>query len=111
MCNIADMPPKRKFKLPCPLPAWNAYRHARINHWPGVPRNYALSAACETPQRKAARTHRHRNRRRLRAAGLVRPFDGKVIHHLNSNPFDNRPSNLLVMTASAHRRHHNVHGY
>jgi len=33
--------------------------------------------------------------------------DGKVVHHKNGIPWDNRPQNLEAMTAEEHGRHHN----
>jgi len=34
---------------------------------------------------------------------------GKVVHHKNNIPWDNRPRNLQLMTNSEHARHHALH--
>ena len=33
-------------------------------------------------------------------------FNGKVVHHLNSNPEDNSPDNLILLSIADHRRIH-----
>jgi len=46
----------------------------------------------------------HRKIMRLK---LGRPLkDDEVVHHVDCNPFNNKPSNLIVMTRSEHTRLH-----
>lgn len=52
---------------------------------------------------KAERASRNSARRSALKSGRVRKYSGKDIDHKNSNPMDNRPSNLRVMSASANR--------
>ncbi len=91
---------------PCPRALWKEYRRAVING--ERERDYAISAACyeNTPKRKAARNARHANREKFAKKGLVAVGDGLEIHHLDGNPANNRSQNLMVLTASAHKKHH-----
>ena len=92
-------------RLPvCNKLVYQMYRAARVRN--RTPRNYRLSYACETPKQRRGRVLRRRNRARAIRQGLVRKGDGRHIHHLNEDVFDNRRSNLKVLTASAHRRLH-----
>lgn len=52
---------------------------------------------------KAERASRNSARRAALKKGRVHKCDGKDIDHKNSNPTDNRASNLRVMSASANR--------
>lgn len=52
---------------------------------------------------KAERASRNSARRSALKSGRVHKGDGRDIDHKNSNPRDNRPSNLRVMSASANR--------
>ncbi len=52
---------------------------------------------------KAERASRNSARRAALKKGRVHKGDGKDIDHKNSNPTDNRASNLRVMSASANR--------
>ena len=92
----------------CPAGLWRIYRWAVVNG--EAERNHAISAWCyeKKPKRKAARNSRKRVRSKLAKAGAVRP--GEEIHHRNHDPMDNSPSNLEVLTASAHRRKHSKKG-
>jgi len=55
--------------------------------------------------REAARI-RKQNRQRFTELGLVRPGDGKHIHHLDGNIRNNRRSNLAVVDGVRHKRAH-----
>lgn len=52
---------------------------------------------------KAERASRNSARRAALKKGLVHKGDGRDVDHKNSNPTDNRASNLHVMSASANR--------
>lgn len=49
---------------------------------------------------KAERASRNSARREALKKGRVSKGDGKVLDHRNSNPMDNRPSNLRVISKS-----------
>lgn len=83
---------------------YRMYRSARVRN--GTPRNYRLSYACETRKQRRGRELRRRNRARAMKKGRVRKGDSLVIHHADHNVFNNRASNLKILTASAHRRLH-----
>ena len=91
---------------PCPRALWKAYRDAVVNG--EMKRDYAISAWCydQTPKRKAARNARHSNREKFARKGLVAVGDGKHVHHVDGNPFNNDPRNLRVVSADAHRKLH-----
>ena len=80
------------------------YRDLRVRDL--TPRNSRLSYACEGSLQRRKRSLRGANRDRALRLGLVRKGDGRHVHHVNGDPFDNRPSNLRVVRASAHRRLH-----
>lgn len=52
---------------------------------------------------KAERASRNNARRSAIRSGRVHKGDGKDIDHINSNPTDNRSSNLRVLSKSANR--------
>ena len=55
------------------------------------------------PAQKKERAHRNAARRELTKEGRVRKGDGMEVDHQNSNPMDNRKSNLKVMSRHANR--------
>lgn len=73
-----------------------------------VERDYKLEYEYydKKPQRKKARASRETVRKQFVKAGLVKPGDGKVIHHKNGNPLDNRLSNLEILTHCQHEKKH-----
>ena len=89
----------------CDWIAYQRYRDLRVRG-ARVPRNSRMSYACEGPVQKRKRALRRANRDGARRLGLVRKGDGTQVHHRNGNVFDNRPCNLQILTASAHRRLH-----
>jgi len=52
---------------------------------------------------KLDRAARNRARRKLMAEGRVYKGDGKDVDHKNSNPQDNNPDNLRVVSAKLNR--------
>lgn len=52
---------------------------------------------------KLDRAARNRARRKLMAEGRVHKGDGKDVDHKNSNPQDNSPDNLRVVSAKLNR--------
>ena len=52
---------------------------------------------------RAERSSRTTARRRANASGRTHKGDGKELDHINSNPMDNRSSNLRVISRSANR--------
>lgn len=65
----------------------------------GVKREYQKFQSSTSA--KKDRASRNSARRSAIRKGTVRVHDGKVIDHRNSNPRDNRSSNLRVMSKSA----------
>lgn len=55
------------------------------------------------PEQKRNRASRNKARRLMEAKGRVRKGDGKDVDHRNSNPTDNRPSNLRITSRSYNR--------
>ena len=49
------------------------------------------------------RTSRDKARRTMQKSGVVAKGSGKDVHHVNANPYDNRPHNLRVVNRSANR--------
>lgn len=52
---------------------------------------------------RAERSARTVARKKANASGRTRKGDGKEIDHINSNPTDNRPSNLRVVSRKTNR--------
>lgn len=52
---------------------------------------------------KKDRAARNKARREALRKGLVKKGDGMEIHHKNSDPQDNRPSNRAIITRKANR--------
>lgn len=65
----------------------------------GIAHEY--SAFQSSTKAKKDRSARNSARRSALKSGRVHKGDGKVIDHKNSNPRDNRSSNLRVMSKSA----------
>ena len=55
------------------------------------------------PAQKKNRASRNAARRAMERAGIVRKGDGKDIDHKNSNPRDNRRTNLRAISKSSNR--------
>lgn len=55
------------------------------------------------PEQIKERASRNAARKKMAAAGHVRKGDGKDVDHKNSNPRDNRMSNLRVQSKSVNR--------
>lgn len=52
---------------------------------------------------RAERSARTVARKKANASGRTRKGDGKEIDHINSNPRDNRPSNLRIVSRKTNR--------
>jgi len=70
-----------------------------------MPRNYAKEYRDfhGKPEQVAARSSRNKARRLMEKHGAVRKGDGRDVDHRDSNPLNNRPSNLRVQSKSANR--------
>jgi hypothetical protein len=55
------------------------------------------------PEAIKKRTARDAARRTMQKKGVVRKGSGRDVHHVNANPYDNRPHNLRVVNRSANR--------
>ena len=55
------------------------------------------------PENIKKRTARDAARRTMQKNGVVKKGSGKDVHHVNANPYDNRPHNLRVVNRSANR--------
>ena len=88
----------------CPMSLFRLYGWHGVQN--SVPRDYQLSMMCAPPKRKRAQKARARNRARFVRRGLVKPSDGRHLHHIDGNNINNASSNLKVMRASSHRRLH-----
>jgi len=55
------------------------------------------------PEQIAARSSRNKARRMMEADGMVRRGDGLDVDHRDSNPKNNKRSNLRVQTKSTNR--------
>jgi hypothetical protein len=64
-------------------------------------REYALYHG--TPEHIKERAQRNKSRRELARQGLVHKGDGKDVHHKDHNVFDQKRSNLSVISASKNR--------
>lgn len=67
----------------------------------GVKHEYQKFQSSE--KAKSERASRNNARRSAIRSGRVHKGDGKDIDHINSNPKDNRSSNLRVLSKSANR--------
>ena len=70
------------------------------------PRDYALEYRQyeSLPERRAATASRKRARRMMAKKGMVKKGDGKQVHHIDSNPRNNKLNNLVVLEHCAHRK-------
>lgn len=64
---------------------------------------HELSRFQSSKKAKKDRAARNKARRQALAEGRVHRGDGKEIDHSNSNPRDNRPSNLRVVSRTTNR--------
>ena len=55
------------------------------------------------PEGIKKRTSREAARRTMQKNGVVKKGSGKDVHHVNANPYDNRPHNLRVVNRSSNR--------
>lgn len=55
------------------------------------------------PAQKKRRAQRNAARRKMQAAGKVRPGDGKDVHHVSRKTSDNSAKNLRVLPKSKNR--------
>ena len=67
----------------------------------GLKRQYELWDGTE--EGKAKRSARNSARRAALRSGRVHKGDGKDIHHSDSNPLNNSPGNLRVLSRSSNR--------
>lgn len=81
-------------------------------YWVGTGKNRHRTAAGirheheafqSSPKAKKANSARVSARKKALRDGRVHLFDGKEIDHKNSNPTDNRASNLRVISRTANR--------
>lgn len=81
-------------------------------YWVGTGKNRHRTAAGirheheafqSSPKAKKANSARVSARKKALRDGRVHLFDGKEIDHKNSNPTDNRASNLRVISRAANR--------
>lgn len=72
---------------------------------PSSPRNYKKENENygSKPEQKKRRAARNAARRKMEKAGKVSKGDGKDIHHSDSNPKNNKSSNLKIKSKSANR--------
>ncbi len=68
---------------------------------PAKKRDYRAERLRESPERKAARRARTKNRYHAIKAGKVRIGDGKHLDHKDLNPANNKKTNLRVVSAKA----------
>lgn len=55
------------------------------------------------PEQVAARSNRNKARRYMEKRGAVHKGDGRDVDHRDSNPMNNKPSNLRVQSKSRNR--------
>lgn len=55
------------------------------------------------PEQIAERSSRNKARRLMEKRGVVRKGDGRDVDHRDSNPLNNKPSNLRVQSKSKNR--------
>lgn len=72
---------------------------------PVKPRDYQREYALYhgRPEQIRRRAQRNKSRRTLAKQGLVSKGDGMDVHHKNNNPFDQKRSNMGVITKELNR--------
>ena len=100
-CKVNDKRPV--YNVPCPLVTYRKYRSDMKNGSRSVP-NYRLQHICRSAEYRKAINARTRTRRRLLKSGLILPTEH--LHHLNEDPLDSRPENLVALTKAQHERLH-----
>lgn len=83
---------------------WKTVGGKRVQTAEGYRHSYAKWHG--TSKYKTERSARNSARRSAERDGRVHKGDGKSIDHINSNPRDNRPSNLRVLSRSANASRH-----
>ena len=91
------------YDVPCPVVTYRKYRSDMKNGTRSVA-NYRLQHICRSADYRKAINARTRTRRRLLKLGLISPKEH--LHHLNENPMDSRPENLVALTKAQHERLH-----
>lgn len=76
---------------------WKTIGGKRVRTAAGV--RHELEKFQSSTKAKKARASRNKARRRAIASGQAHKGDGTAVHHIDSNPMDDSPSNLKVEPA------------
>lgn len=76
---------------------WKLVNGKRVRTAAGV--RHELEKFQSSTKAKKARASRNKARRRAIASGQAHKGDGTAVHHIDSNPMDDSPSNLRVESA------------